>query len=107
MVQGVAIEEGKIVDVNPATGEVLDRVPVSTDAEVQAAVERARRAQPAWAALPLAERAARLRAAIQRLKAGEAELAELITREMGKVLSEAKVEVEGAVNKDEFIALVQ
>ena len=52
--------------------------------EVQAAVERARRAQPAWAALPLAERAARLRAAIQRLKEGEAELAELITREMGK-----------------------
>ena len=64
MVQGVVIEKGHIVDVNPATGEVVGRVPVSTPAEVDAAVAAARAAQPKWAALSLADRTEKVRLAV-------------------------------------------
>ena len=34
MVQGVTVEDGHLLDVNPSTGELIERVPVSTPAEV-------------------------------------------------------------------------
>jgi acyl-CoA reductase-like NAD-dependent aldehyde dehydrogenase len=43
---------------SPATGEPVGEITVSTPAEVDAAIARARAAQPAWAARPAAERAA-------------------------------------------------
>ena len=46
MVQGVAIEDGCIVDVNPATGEVIGKIPVSTPEQVAAAIATANAAQP-------------------------------------------------------------
>lgn len=52
MVQGVLLENGHIVDTNPATGAVIRRVRVSTSAEVDAAIAAARTAQPRWAAKP-------------------------------------------------------
>ena len=42
---------------NPATAEVLARVPLSTAADVDAAVRAARAAFPGWAATPVVERA--------------------------------------------------
>ena len=81
MVQGVLIENGRLVDVNPATGEVIDRVPLSTPAEVDAAVAAARKAQVGWAALTLEKRTELVKAAVRKI--GERpELARLITREM-------------------------
>ncbi len=46
---------------NPATGEAIDEVASAGEAEVAAAVEAARRAFPAWAAKPAAERARLMR----------------------------------------------
>lgn len=46
MVQGVVIEDGCIVDVNPATGEVIGKVPVTTTDGVAEAIARAKAAQP-------------------------------------------------------------
>jgi acyl-CoA reductase-like NAD-dependent aldehyde dehydrogenase len=46
---------------NPATGQVLEEVPCGGLPHVEEAVARARAAQPAWAALPFAQRAAALR----------------------------------------------
>ena len=45
---------------NPATGDLLGTVPIHSVDEVRAAIARARAAQPAWAALPVKERCARL-----------------------------------------------
>jgi acyl-CoA reductase-like NAD-dependent aldehyde dehydrogenase len=45
MVQGVEIVDGCIVDTNPATGEVIGRVPVSSVDEVAAKIAAARAAQ--------------------------------------------------------------
>lgn len=74
---------------NPATGEVLGRVPVSSTEEVRATVASARRAQEAWALLPIEERTARLlrfRNAI--VDRGE-EIVELLSQENGKTRHES------------------
>jgi len=106
MVQGVVVENGHLVDVNPATGEVIARVPCSTPEDVATAVKAARAAQPQWAAVPLAERVKLLKAATAALAKDTEELALLITQEMGKVISEAKEEASGAGEKSSFLDLV-
>ena len=106
MVQGVVIEKGHIVDVNPATGEVVGRVPVSTPAEVDAAVAAARAAQPKWAALSLADRTEKVRLAVHRIGDDADALARMITLEMGKTLRESEEEVADNADKDEYCGLV-
>jgi acyl-CoA reductase-like NAD-dependent aldehyde dehydrogenase len=77
---------------DPATGAVVGEVTVTPAALVQHAVDRARAAQPAWAALGLDGRAEVLsRAAVVLEQRADAH-AELITREMGKPLKESRVE---------------
>lgn len=86
----------ELESINPANGEVVGRVVITPAEEVASIVEGARRAQPAWGALSLAERRERLLAAGALLEARADELALLITREMGKPLADARAEV-GAV----------
>jgi acyl-CoA reductase-like NAD-dependent aldehyde dehydrogenase len=83
----------RLQSVNPSTGEVLGEVEVATVACVRHAVERARAAQPSWAAVPMQERVALLEKAAVRLAENTEALALLLTREMGKPLSEARGEV--------------
>jgi len=78
---------------NPATGEVVGEVPVSTPAEITDRVARARKAQPAWRGLGLEARVAALLPVGQALVDRAQELGGLLTREMGKPLSEAVGEV--------------
>jgi succinate-semialdehyde dehydrogenase/glutarate-semialdehyde dehydrogenase len=77
---------------DPATGEVVGEVPVTPPGQVQAAVDRARAAQPAWAALGLDGRARILARAAAILEERSDAHAELITREMGKPLKESRIE---------------
>jgi len=106
MGQGVIIEDGCIIDVNPSTQEVIQRVPCSTLDGVTAAVSRARAAQLSWAAKPLPDRIALLKQAIKKLGEDEDGLAQLITREMGKVISEAREEAAGCCDKDGYLDLI-
>lgn len=71
---------------NPATGEVLGLVPVSSAEQVAAAVAAAKAAQPAWAARPDAERKALLMKVAETIKANADYLAGWVTREQGKPL---------------------
>jgi len=77
---------------DPATGELVGEVPVTPAGEIQAAVDRARAAQPAWAALGLDGRAEILARAAAVLGERADAHAELITREMGKPLKESRIE---------------
>jgi len=79
----------KVSSVNPATGEVLHEFECAGQSEVQAAVERARAAQPAWAAIGVRTRVAVLREFQRRLLEKKSEIAEAITREAGKPVAEA------------------
>ena len=68
---------------NPATEEVIARVPAGTAADADRAVKAARHAFPGWSGLPVAERARHLAALGAGLQARHAELAAAITSEMG------------------------
>ena len=74
---------------NPATGEIAGTLTPTSLFEIDAAVARARAAQPAWAALGLDARAALVKSAIESLKSHGAEMAALVCAEMGKPLEEA------------------
>lgn len=83
----------------PATGALLwSGEPGNAAAEVA----RARDAFPAWAAQPVTFRAETLRRFANGVRARENEFAELIARETGKPLWEAKTEVGAVVNKVEI-----
>ncbi len=73
----------------PATGAVFAHVPVDDAARVQAAVDRARAAQPAWAALPVRERARVLMRFRDLVRERGSELTELLSLECGKPVMEA------------------
>ena len=74
---------------NPATGEVVDRVPKGTVEDVHRAVAAAEKALPAWSALPTARRGEILHKAVELVRAHEDELARLLTQEQGKPLAES------------------
>jgi succinate-semialdehyde dehydrogenase / glutarate-semialdehyde dehydrogenase len=93
-----------VVTLNPATGERLAEYPAFSDAEVDAALDRAAEAQAGWAALSFAERAAVLRRAAEVLRSQVEDLALLVTREMGKPLAESRAEVEKCATACEFYA---
>jgi len=76
---------------NPATGEVLATIKVSGAVDIAAAVAAAREAQRAWAVRTGAERGRILRRAAEILRARNAELAELETRDTGKPIQETSV----------------
>jgi len=87
----------RLVVLDPSTGEPLDAIPAGSPEAADAAVRAARRAQPAWARTPAAERGALLKAAAQRVRAGARELAELQTREGGKPLADSLGGVEAGI----------
>src|SRR4051794_31092784 len=78
---------------NPASGEVLARVPLSARADLDAAVGAAREALPAWRAVSVIERARRLFVLRERLDARREDLARSVTTEMGKTIVDARAEV--------------
>jgi succinate-semialdehyde dehydrogenase/glutarate-semialdehyde dehydrogenase len=91
MATDLQVAARKIVSVNPATGEVLRELECAGETEVEAAVARARAAQPAWAELGLRHRIAVLREFQGKLYTKKSEVAAAITREVGKPLVEALV----------------
>ncbi len=79
----------EIIIHNPANGAEVGRAPVATPEEVAAAVERARAAQPAWAALSFAERARYIRRTREVILDELNTIARLISDEIGKPVAEA------------------
>ena len=87
---------------NPATGQLITTLVADDAASVAAKARSARAAQPAWAAVPLADKLA----IVQRFRAGlVAELDSLaltLTQEMGKPVSQAKNEINGLLGRIDF-----
>ncbi|MFO0548241.1 MAG: aldehyde dehydrogenase family protein [Polyangiaceae bacterium] len=79
----------RILSFAPATGELVGEAPVHDAAAVRAAVERARRAQVSWGALPVRDRCERMLRLRDLLLEREAEVSDLIARETGKPVMEA------------------
>jgi malonate-semialdehyde dehydrogenase (acetylating)/methylmalonate-semialdehyde dehydrogenase len=86
---------------NPASGEELGRLVLSTAGDVDAAVRAAREAFPMWRSTPAPERARVLFRLRQLLEDNKEELARLLTSEHGKVLPETRGEVQRGIENVE------
>ncbi|HEV7233257.1 MAG TPA: succinylglutamate-semialdehyde dehydrogenase, partial [Sphingorhabdus sp.] len=86
----------ELVSFEPATSAELWR---GNTANVDAEVATARAAWPTWAAAPLAERIERVRSFANRVRVDLESFADIIARETGKPLWEARTEVESVINK--------
>ncbi len=87
---------------NPSTGETLASAPVSTGAEVEAAVSAAQAAFPAWSETPAVDRARVLFRYRELLLHHFEELAALLSREHGKTRGEARGDLQRGIEVVEY-----
>ena len=87
---------------NPATGQLIATLPADDAASVAAKAAAARAAQPAWAAVPMAERLDTVRRFRAGLVAELDTLAVTLTQETGKPVSQAKNEINGLLGRIDF-----
>jgi malonate-semialdehyde dehydrogenase (acetylating)/methylmalonate-semialdehyde dehydrogenase len=101
--QHVKGTSGRFADVyNPATGEVQSKCPLASAAEVRAAVENAKAAQPGWVAQNPQRRARVMMKFVQLLQRDMDKLAEALSREHGKTIPDAKGDVQRGLEVAEF-----
>jgi len=90
---------------NPANGAVITEVAEDGPAAVRTKYDRARAAQPAWAAAPLRRRLAAIAAFRERIVAMQETLARTLTQEVGKPIRQSRNELKGLlVRLDFFLA---
>lgn len=100
----VAGTSGRVSNVyNPATGEVQATVALASVEELRAAVENAKAAQPKWAATNPQRRARVFFKFVELLNKHMDELAELISKEHGKTIEDAKGDVIRGLEVCEFV----
>ncbi len=79
--------------INPATGAAIARVPFSTAANLDDAVQAAKAALPAWRGVSTIARARKLFELREKLEARKDEIARCVVTEMGKTFPDARAEV--------------
>ena len=89
---------------NPATGEVIDDVPVANAEDADRALRSAQAAFPGWRARPMAERARLQHAAAAEMRARIDRLAHTLTLEMGRPLAGARIEFERTAELLDYFA---
>ena len=87
---------------NPATGATIAEIPEDGAFAVRGKYERARAAQPAWAATPIKQRVAAIRAFRDRIVAKHDALARTLTQEVGKPIRQSKNELNGLTKRIDF-----
>ena len=90
--------------INPATDEQIEEFAYFTPGETEAAIARADNCFKSYRHLPIFERAKRLSNLATVLRRSKAQLARVITMEMGKILSEAEAEVEKCAREADWYA---
>jgi alpha-ketoglutaric semialdehyde dehydrogenase len=102
----VAAQSGqRYLNRNPAnTDEVIGEFPLSSQADVDAAVSAAREAYTKWRLVPAPKRAEILFRAAELLVKRKEEFARDMTREMGKVLAETRGDVQEAIDMTYYMA---
>jgi malonate-semialdehyde dehydrogenase (acetylating)/methylmalonate-semialdehyde dehydrogenase len=99
----VAGTSGRSADIyQPMDGTVIGKVALASAAELRAAVENAAEAQPKWAAVNPQRRARVLMKFLDLIAQHNDELAELLAREHGKTIPDAKGDIQRGVEVVEF-----
>ncbi|HEY3126877.1 MAG TPA: aldehyde dehydrogenase family protein [Candidatus Limnocylindria bacterium] len=91
-------------DTDPANGDIIATVTKSTTADVDKAIEAARRAYDSWRLVPAPKRGEILYRAGEIMLARKDDLAREMTLEMGKVLAESKGDVQEGIDMTYYIA---
>jgi 1-pyrroline dehydrogenase len=99
-----AVEGGTMEVLNPATGEVIAEVPSGTKADVDRAVEAAKKALPEWLETTPGERQEALLKLAAVIEDNAEELAEIESRNVGKPLSYARDEMPVSADNIRFFA---
>ena len=99
-----AVEGGTMEVLNPATGDVIAEVPSGTQADVDRAVEAAKKALPEWLETTPGERAEALLKLADAIEDNADELAELESQNVGKPLSYARDEMPVSADNLRFFA---
>src|SRR5438046_197372 len=99
-----AVDGGTMEVINPATGEAIAEVPRGTQADVDRAVEAAKKALPEWLETTPGERAEVLLKLADAIDEHTEELAEIESRNVGKPLSYAKDELPVCSDNFRFFA---
>ena len=95
---------GRFSDVYwPMTGDVAARVPLANPSEMRAAIENAKAAQPAWAATNPQRRARVFMKFLALVERDNDKLAEVLAKEHGKTIPDAKGDIQRGVEVAEFV----
>src|ERR671915_2403127 len=78
---------------NPATGEVVERLDQATEEDADAAIARAKKAFPGWRAVEPADRSRLLRRLADALEAEQESLAQLESKDTGKPIGDSRGEM--------------
>ncbi|HLY74100.1 MAG TPA: aldehyde dehydrogenase family protein [Planctomycetota bacterium] len=87
---------------NPATGDVLAEIPETTPAAMREKLDRARGDQAAWAETPVPDRLEILRRFRGLLVDRKEKLAQTLTSEVGKPITQSRNEIEGTLSRIDF-----
>ncbi|HEY5593617.1 MAG TPA: aldehyde dehydrogenase family protein [Nitrospiria bacterium] len=99
-----AVKGEDFAKLSPVTGRPICRIARSRAEDVRAAVDSARRSQPAWAAATVVHRGDLLRAAALSLREHQNEFAKIVSQETGKSVKDALMETNAAVEMGLFVA---
>ncbi|MCA3131861.1 MAG: aldehyde dehydrogenase family protein [Betaproteobacteria bacterium] len=92
--------------ISPVDGRVYVERPLATDAQIHAALKRARSAQQSWRRVPLSERIAAVHRFVDAFVAQKASIAEEITWQIGRPISQSPGEVRGFEERARHMAAI-
>ncbi len=90
--------------INPANGHRLETVEVWDEARIETALAASARAVPVWAGVAIERRCAQLREVANVLRGRQDRLARLVTLEMGKLIGEARAEIDKCAHACDYYA---
>lgn len=98
------LEKPMLTSIDPALGDVVGEVPVTTPQALAETVKTARIAQEVWADIPLKDRVIHVQQAYEHALSVQDQLAQLISREMGKDSRRAGYEASGTLHGGGYLA---
>ena len=90
--------------VNPVNGETISEIPAWNEQQVEQVLAQVSETAISWAVTPMQERCDLMRRAADILRENKEHYAELITREMGKLIGEARAEVDKCASVCDYYA---
>ena len=90
--------------INPATGEKVTEIPAWDSQQLESGLAAVAAISPEWRNTPMAERCALMHKAAEVLRANKEKYAAIVTQEMGKLINDARAEVEKCATVCDFYA---